>query len=87
MVKHNQTNELFECVWPFCEVGAWRIKIVSTTEHINEFLANVAILYPLKTPQKIGFLFFFFRGFNENIGHKWVMVKKHLVTGKSSLST
>ena len=21
------TDELFECVWPFCGVGAWRIKM------------------------------------------------------------
>ena len=32
MVKHTQTirrqfaDELFECVWPFCDIGAWRIK-------------------------------------------------------------
>ena len=31
MVKHNQTirrqiaDELFECVWPFCEIGAKRV--------------------------------------------------------------
>ena len=24
------TNELFECVWPFCGIGSWRVKI---TEH------------------------------------------------------
>ena len=30
MVKHTQTisrqiaDELFECVWPFCGIGAWR---------------------------------------------------------------
>ena len=32
MVKHSQTirrdfaDELFECVWPFCEVGVKRVK-------------------------------------------------------------
>ena len=32
MVKHTQTirqliaDELFECVWPFCEIGAYRVK-------------------------------------------------------------
>ena len=32
MVKHTQTirrqiaNELFECVWPFRGIGAWRVK-------------------------------------------------------------
>ena len=31
MVKHTKTirlqfdNELFECVWPFCEIGAQRV--------------------------------------------------------------
>ena len=34
MVKHTQTircqiaDELFECVWPFCEIGAWRVKVL-----------------------------------------------------------
>ena len=33
MVKHTQTirrqiaNELFECVWSFCGIGAYRVKI------------------------------------------------------------
>ena len=33
MAKHTQTirwqiaNELFECVWPFCEIGTLRVKI------------------------------------------------------------
>ena len=33
MAKHTQTirrqiaDELFECVWPFCEIGAKRVKI------------------------------------------------------------
>ena len=33
MAKHTQTicrqfaDELFECVWPFCGIGAWRVKI------------------------------------------------------------
>ena len=32
MVKHTRTirrqfdDELFECLWPFCEIGAWRVK-------------------------------------------------------------
>ena len=32
MAKHTQTirrqnaDELFECVWPFCEIGAQRVK-------------------------------------------------------------
>ena len=31
MVKHTQTirgqfaDELFECIWPFCGIGAWRV--------------------------------------------------------------
>ena len=38
MVKHTQiirlqiANELFECVWPFCESGAKRIKVYHTIE-------------------------------------------------------
>ena len=34
MVKHTQTirrqigEELFECVWPFCEIGAKRVKFL-----------------------------------------------------------
>ena len=37
MVKHTQTirrkitDELFECVWPFCEIGAKRVKIYPFT--------------------------------------------------------
>ena len=35
MVKHTQTiadsiavtDELFDCVWPFCGVGSWRVKV------------------------------------------------------------
>ena len=33
MAKHNQTirrqivDELFECVWPFCDIGAERAKV------------------------------------------------------------
>ena len=33
MFKHSQTvrrqfsDELFECVWPFCEIGAERVKV------------------------------------------------------------
>ena len=36
MVKHAQTirrqiaDELFECVWPFCEIDAERVKVEST---------------------------------------------------------
>ena len=34
MVKHTQTirqliaDELFECVWPFCEIGAYRLTLI-----------------------------------------------------------
>ena len=34
MVKHTQTicqetaDELFELVWPFCEIGAERVKVI-----------------------------------------------------------
>ena len=34
MVKHTQTirrrfaDELFECVWPFCEIGAETVKLL-----------------------------------------------------------
>ena len=37
MVKHTQTirrqiaNELFECVWPFCEIGAERVNMFLTS--------------------------------------------------------
>ena len=40
MVKHTQTirrqidNELFECVWPFCGIGAWRVKV--TSDNLDE---------------------------------------------------
>ena len=36
MVKYTQTirrqipNELFECVWPFCEIGAKRVNWINT---------------------------------------------------------
>ena len=38
MVKHTRTirqqfaDELFECVWLFCEIGAWRVNWISTRE-------------------------------------------------------
>ena len=33
MVKDTQTirqfaDELFECVWPICEIGTWRVKLI-----------------------------------------------------------
>ena len=40
MVKHTQTirrqiaDELFECVWLFCEIGAWKVK--SVTRNMNQ---------------------------------------------------
>ena len=42
----NNTDESFECVWPFCGVGTWRV---------NPVQASVLCLYPLKTR---GFLTF-----------------------------
>ena len=39
MVKHTQTirwqiaDELFECVWPFCEISAKRVKDVASSFH------------------------------------------------------
>ena len=38
MVKHTQAiaDELFERVWPFCEVGAWRVKKISLTSFKTE---------------------------------------------------
>ena len=46
MVKHSQTirrqitDELFECVWPFCETGAKRVK---TLTHYKTDLKCVVI--------------------------------------------
>ena len=40
MAKHTQTirwqfgNELFECVWPFCEIGAQRVKKTTYREEL-----------------------------------------------------
>ena len=37
MVKHTQTicrqiaNELFECVWLFCEIDAWSVKFLGVS--------------------------------------------------------
>ena len=42
MVKHTQTirpqiaDELFECVWPFCGIRAWRIKTESVDQYIDD---------------------------------------------------
>ena len=42
MVKHTQTirrqfsEELFECVWPFCGVGAQRVKIISWWDAVSK---------------------------------------------------
>ena len=35
MVKHTQTIQLFECVWPFCGVGAWRVNYLSRETGIS----------------------------------------------------
>ena len=43
MVEHTHTisrqfaDELFECVWPFCEVGAKRVNSTCNKSYRNEF--------------------------------------------------
>ena len=45
MVKHTQTirrqfaDELFECVWPFCGIGAERVKEELTWALIDPFVS------------------------------------------------
>ena len=48
MVKHIQTirqqiaDELFECVWLFCEIGAKRVKSLSALEQSqNSFMGSI----------------------------------------------
>ena len=58
MAKHTQTicrqfaDELFECVWPFCGIGAERIKDVEESNQIvcypgkeEESLTKTRVLY------------------------------------------
>ena len=51
MAKHTRTirqqiaDKLFECVSPFCEIGAQRV-------NINPLQLGVAFLYPLKTSDR-----------------------------------
>ena len=43
MFKHSQTirwkftEELSECVWPFCEIGAERVKVLFKVSQSKEF--------------------------------------------------
>ena len=54
MVKHTETNrlriadELFECVWPFCGVGAYRINSC-----LLYFHAPIRILETIDIKKKI----------------------------------
>ena len=43
MAKHTQTNELFECVWPFYGIGAKRVKISNL---ITVSLPSLSEKYP-----------------------------------------
>ena len=38
-------DELFECVWPFCGIGAWRVKKPRSTKGIND-LRNFSVSLP-----------------------------------------
>ena len=44
MVKHTQTirrqiaDELFECVWTFCGIGAWRVNYMITACIMKELI-------------------------------------------------
>ena len=44
MVKHTQTirrqiaDELFECVWTFCGIGAWRVNNMITASIMKELI-------------------------------------------------
>ena len=31
-----KADELFECVWPFCKVGCWRVNAVSLDDHFRK---------------------------------------------------
>ena len=48
MVKHTETiylqiaDELFECVWPFCEIRAKRVKL-PFSENLNFMLMGKAV--------------------------------------------
>ena len=65
MFKHTQTicqqiaDKLFECVWLFCGVGAWRVNgdvsfffiTFDNMPNINPFQPEDPFLYPLKTSE------------------------------------
>ena len=54
MVEHTKTirrqfaDELFDCVWPFCGIGAYRDNLKKTLG-ANLFHVTCLFLYPLKT--------------------------------------
>ena len=57
MAKHTQTirrqiaYELFDCVWPFCEIGAWRVNNF-TVDEINDFSELLWVLLVLRRKRK-----------------------------------
>ena len=50
MVKHTQTirrqiaDKLFECVWPFCGIGAWRVNIVLKYYKQGQYLFDATFI-------------------------------------------
>ena len=52
MVKHTQTirrqiaDELFECVWPFCEIGAWRVKVIELYSQNQLLYSYIQSFFP-----------------------------------------
>ena len=44
------TDKLFECVWPFCGVGAWRVNFASSMVRKIRWLGKISMLSPLKFP-------------------------------------
>ena len=61
MAKHTQTirrqiaGELFECVWPFYEIDAWRVKHCSilTDDEYGTILIGDSVMAKLRRYQNI----------------------------------
>ena len=63
MVKHTQAirrhivDELFEFVWPFCEIGAWRVKSWCFINSLLQKFCCKNLSHLVDAITNIGFLF------------------------------
>ena len=74
MAKHTQTirrqiaDELFGCVWRFCEIGAWRVK--ERTANVGSYIFLQEMLINIKT-----------RHFHSSINHREQVFHRTLTAG------